>query len=414
MRSNKLIIFIGMFVTLTVLGLAMTQAPALANPTAKSEAVEPLRDDETETPEASHTAEVSRTPGATQTVEVSRTPGATQTAQASQTVEPSRTPQGTPTDCPNPFGDISGNIFYTAIHTLNCAGVINGTSQNSYSPAGTATRAQFAKIVTLAFNIAPATPGGAMHFTDVLPNNFAFGYIEAGYTVGILSGFDQATCGQNGAVYPCYLPNKAVTRGQLTKLVVGAGGYALLTPNGGQPSFNDVPPSNIFFASIETAFANRIIGGYSDGGFHPNSDIRRDEMAQVVYSARQNRSSNGTATPQPSQTLPPAATNTPPAATNTPPPAATNTPAAGASVAMGDRSFSPQSLTVSVGTTVTWNNSSGRPHTVTADNNAFDSGTVGSGGSFSYTFTTAGTYGYYCQFHGSPGQEMFGTITVTP
>ena len=190
-------------------------------------------------------------------------------------------PSTTPTDCPNPFVDTNGNIFYPAIHYLNCRRVVNGTDASHYSPGGTSTRGQFAKVVVLGFGTpfyTPTTPD----FVDVPPSYFAYIYIESGFHAGILSGFDPGTCAAHGLGNPCYLPNLPITRGQLTKLVVNAGGYQLYTPSGGQ-DFTDVPPNNVFYASIETAYHNSIINGYSDHTFRPNNNIRRDEMAQIVY-----------------------------------------------------------------------------------------------------------------------------------
>ena len=53
-----------------------------------------------------------------------------------------------------------------------------------------------------------------------------------------------------------------------------------------------------------------------------------------------------------------------------------------------------------VGTTVVWTHKSQRKPTVTADDGAFDSGTLEAGGSFKQTFDKAGTFPYFCQFHG--------------
>ena len=66
--------------------------------------------------------------------------------------------------------------------------------------------------------------------------------------------------------------------------------------------------------------------------------------------------------------------------------------------------FSPATLTVKVGTTVTWTNMTQAPHTVTSDDGkTFDSGSANpispSGGTFSFTFTKAGTFTYHCQIH---------------
>ncbi len=189
-------------------------------------------------------------------------------------------PTVTPTDCPNPFVDISSDVFYGAIHYLYCRGVVNGTDSTHYSPAGTSTRAQFAKVVVLGFGLplsTPATPS----FTDVPTSYYAYVYIESGLHEGVLSGFDAASCAAHGATFPCYLPNIAITRGQLTKLVVNAAHYPLYTPT--TPDFVDVPANNIFYTSIETAFHNSVINGYPDHTFRPNNNIRRDEMAQIVY-----------------------------------------------------------------------------------------------------------------------------------
>ncbi len=195
---------------------------------------------------------------------------------------PAVSPTASPTLCPSPFVDISGNIFYTAIHDLNCHGIVSGTDATHYSPADSASRGQFAKAVVLGFGTPLYTPTSGQDFTDVPPSHFAYPYIESGYHAGILSGFDAAGCATHGAVYPCYLPDLAITRAQLTKLVVNAAHYPLTTPSSG-PTFTDVPASNVFYTSIETAAVNRITDGYPDRTFRPNNPIRRDEMAQIVY-----------------------------------------------------------------------------------------------------------------------------------
>jgi plastocyanin len=70
--------------------------------------------------------------------------------------------------------------------------------------------------------------------------------------------------------------------------------------------------------------------------------------------------------------------------------------------------FSPETLTISIGDTVTWTNKESATHTATADGGEFDSGNLGNGDTFSHTFTAAGTYTYYCKIHTS----MTATIIV--
>lgn len=80
----------------------------------------------------------------------------------------------------------------------------------------------------------------------------------------------------------------------------------------------------------------------------------------------------------------------------------------GASVSIVDFAFQPGFAVVTAGSTVSWYNAGAAPHTVTSSAGAFDSGALGSGGGFSTTFWTPGTYSYYCAIHPS----MVGTIQV--
>lgn len=84
-----------------------------------------------------------------------------------------------------------------------------------------------------------------------------------------------------------------------------------------------------------------------------------------------------------------------------------NMPAAN-SVSIVNMSFSPASLTVTAGTTVTWTNNDGMTHTVTADDASFDSGNITMGSKYSRLYSTAGTYTYHCTIH----PTMKGTIVV--
>lgn len=87
-------------------------------------------------------------------------------------------------------------------------------------------------------------------------------------------------------------------------------------------------------------------------------------------------------------------------------PTPTPTPGKGSnSVSISGMAFNPASLTVAVGTTVTWTNNDAIAHTVTSDTGLFDSGSISAtggysgGGTYSYTFATAGTYNYHCMIH---------------
>ena len=112
--------------------------------------------------------------------------------------------------------------------------------------------------------------------------------------------------------------------------------------------------------------------------------------------------------------------NTPTATTaNTTPTPTATTASNGQAVTIttdssGSFAFSPATLTVKVGTTVTWTNMTQAGHTVTCDDGkSFDSGIsnpiAASGGTYSFTFSKVGTFPYHCQIH----PFMKATITVT-
>jgi plastocyanin len=85
-------------------------------------------------------------------------------------------------------------------------------------------------------------------------------------------------------------------------------------------------------------------------------------------------------------------------------------PAADARVQIDQFAFLPQRITVKPGTTVTWTNDDDDSHTVASSAKLFKSGPLDTGDKFSFTFTTPGTYAYFCSVH----PQMTGTIVVEP
>ena len=80
-------------------------------------------------------------------------------------------------------------------------------------------------------------------------------------------------------------------------------------------------------------------------------------------------------------------------------------------VSIDNFTFTPQTLTVKAGTTVTWNNKDDIPHGIASDDNAFRrSKALDTDDKFAFTFTAPGTYKYFCYVH----PYMTGTIVVQP
>jgi|SRR5215469_654993 len=97
-------------------------------------------------------------------------------------------------------------------------------------------------------------------------------------------------------------------------------------------------------------------------------------------------------------------------------------------VTIQDFTFSPASVTIKAGTAVMWTNNGPSSHTTTSDSGVWNSGALSApgggggyggptaGGSYEFTFSTPGTYGYHCTIH-PPTVSQYaafrGTITVT-
>jgi plastocyanin len=77
-------------------------------------------------------------------------------------------------------------------------------------------------------------------------------------------------------------------------------------------------------------------------------------------------------------------------------------------IVMKNFDFAPMSATVAAGTTVTWTNQDGEPHTVVSADGLFRSAALDQNDTFKFTFTKPGTYKYVCSIH----PKMVGTIVV--
>ena len=78
-------------------------------------------------------------------------------------------------------------------------------------------------------------------------------------------------------------------------------------------------------------------------------------------------------------------------------------------VSIQNMSFSPTEITIAKGTTVTWTNNDSVAHTVTGNATGPASSTIQPGGTYQFTFDSAGTFPYHCSIHPS----MTGTVQVT-
>jgi peptide/nickel transport system substrate-binding protein len=107
------------------------------------------------------------------------------------------------------LSDIAGNPFEKQITKLVDNGVINGFPDGTFKPDQDVTRAQFAKLVAVAFNL-PTTGVTASTFSDVAADHWAIGFIEAAVAKGWIKGYPDGTYG----------PEKNITREEMATLMV--------------------------------------------------------------------------------------------------------------------------------------------------------------------------------------------------
>jgi hypothetical protein len=183
------------------------------------------------------------------------------------------TPGPSATPCPINFSDVHPtDYFYQSVQYLYCEGAISGYSDGTFRPYNNTTRGQLSKIIVLAEGWAIDTSGGP-HFSDVPTTNPFYQYIETAYNHGVISGYADGT----------FRWGNNVTRAQLSKIVVSAEGWPIITTGG--PHFSDVPPTDPFYGYIETAYDHNIISGYADRTFRPGANATRGQISKIVYNA---------------------------------------------------------------------------------------------------------------------------------
>ncbi|HMA34212.1 MAG TPA: S-layer homology domain-containing protein, partial [Chloroflexia bacterium] len=118
---------------------------------------------------------------------------------------------------------------------------------------------------------------------DVHPTDYF--YVPVQYLVahGVISGYGDCT----------FRPFNNTTRSQMVKIVVLGFNKPIVTPAGGAYTFEDVTPSNPFFAFVETAAAGSMISGYACGGpgepcgtpprpyFRPYANVTRGQLSKI-------------------------------------------------------------------------------------------------------------------------------------
>ena len=169
------------------------------------------------------------------------------------------------------FNDLDKSHWsYTAVSALNKSGVISGYEDNSFVPDGKVTRAEFAKLITVAFGI----PAGDGRFSDVSSESWYYPYVSASGANGIIQGSDGL-----------FNPDREIKREDAALMIYRALAFHNITLTGSS-NFEDNHNISLYaYTAVGALRAHSIVQGSSGNVFLPANSITRAEAAQMIYNA---------------------------------------------------------------------------------------------------------------------------------
>ncbi|MGQ9533507.1 MAG: S-layer homology domain-containing protein, partial [Desulfotomaculales bacterium] len=170
---------------------------------------------------------------------------------------------------PVQFKDLSGHWAEDVVLKLAARGVISGYPDGTFKPDNNVTRAEFAKMLAAALDLAPDA-GAAAGFADTaaIPA-WAKGYVGAAVRAGLIRGYEDNT----------FRADRQITRAELAVMVA----RALKATEKAQLGFKDATDIPSWAADgIAQAVAKGIIKGYEDNTFRPANPATRAETAAMT------------------------------------------------------------------------------------------------------------------------------------
>lgn len=150
------------------------------------------------------------------------------------------------------YRDIHDSNLQNSVETLSSFKIINGYEDGTFRPDNNITRAEFAKIITIAMRIENIMPSGEELFNDISDDSWYKDYVYVAKTAGIINGTSDIT----------FEPEENITYEQAIKMIAAALGYnEEAQARGGYPEgYLDIAKDlgitdNMYFEN--TAFATR-------------------------------------------------------------------------------------------------------------------------------------------------------------
>lgn len=177
------------------------------------------------------------------------------------------------------FDDISElDWAVDAITQLYYKGVINGKSEKLFAPNDTVTREEFAKMISLAFEM--KLVDNEFPFEDITSDDWSFPYVKTAYLAGVTNGIEDKVFGKG----------TNISRQDLCTMVyraVNSGDYTL--PSGNNVVLNDGDEISDYAKDAVLALTGAgIVSGDENANFNPSIPATRAEAAKIIYLTIQN------------------------------------------------------------------------------------------------------------------------------
>jgi hypothetical protein len=179
-----------------------------------------------------------------------------------------------PADSAFQFPDMATHWARTSLTDLAVSGIMGGFG-GQMQPDRLITRAEFITLLDRAVEIPVPRTVTAPPFRDVPSDSWYAPYIAGAYAFGITSGMGDGT----------FQPDRPITRAEIAALI----NNAVPLQGSKQTAFFDVPDGKWYAQAVDRLAGASIIGGYADGGFHPEANATRAEVAVMLDHILQSR-----------------------------------------------------------------------------------------------------------------------------
>ena len=169
------------------------------------------------------------------------------------------------------FTDVqTDSYYYDAVNWAVANGITNGTSDTTFSPDTSCTRAQMATFLWRAAG-SPNPVESVSPFTDVPADAYYAAAVQWAYEQGITGGTSATT----------FSPDASCTRAQMATFLWRNAGSP--TPEGSASPFTDVPADVYYTQAVQWAYEQGITGGTSATTFSPDASCTRAQMVTFLY-----------------------------------------------------------------------------------------------------------------------------------